>query len=529
MKFLPDTPQVMIRDHLLVHLAALLFVGMGLGKTAAVLAAICEMLQEGMIRGVLVVAPLRVCNLTWPMEVLNWDEFNWLKVANLRTEEGREAYRRGSAHIYLINYEALGARDVTRTVPCPLREHHIALLRQGIPHDHPLHTQSKLLTHADWNLLADGGMPEVVKTFTATEEETNHYPGIVESLFTTTVETPFDTIVFDESTKGKNHRVKGLIELRKFLAKSPTVTRRIAMTGTPAPNSVSDVFGQVLLVDRGKRLGTKFDPFQEEYFQPTGYHGYKWVPQAGAEERIYAKIADITLTLRTRDWLDLPDTVIEDIDVTLPKELMTQYIEFERDLVMQLDTGEITAPTAAALVTKLLQFTSGQVYDGDRLVHDLHDLKTKALTKLVKDRPGEPLLVACVYKHEQARVREAFPQAEFFSDATTQGKQMALIERWNAGKIPMLVAHPASIGHGLNLQKGGNTLVWFTLTYSRELYEQMICRLMRRGQDKLVTVYRLICPGTVDEVVAEALTMKAGGEERMLTALLKLESLRDRR
>ena len=458
MIYTAEKPQVLIRDHLLKNELALLFAGMGLGKTAACLDAITTLLLDAATSGVLVVAPMRVCNLTWPMEVEQWDQFNWLKVANLRTAAGQKAFMRGNAHMYLINYESL-------------------------------HVLSEL-----WGKLQKQGRP-----------------------------LPYDLIIFDESTKAKNPSAK---RINKFRRDMPMVERQWALTGTPAPNSLLDLFAQVRLIDGGERLGRTFMQYRTSYFQSTDYMQYTWKPKDGAQNTIEERISDITLTLHSKDWLDIPDTVVEDVEVHLGKELMDQYQEFERKMVMELREGDITAATAAALVTKLLQFTSGMIYDGDRLTHDLHNHKLDRLKAIVKHTHG-PVLVACNFQHEQTRIKQVLPKAQFFRDATTPAKQLNLIQRWNAGEVPVLVAHPASVGHGLNLQHGSNTLVWMTLTYSRELYEQMICRLVRRGQDKAVTVHRLMCPGTVDEAVAEALAMKADVETRLLKALAMLESFRN--
>jgi SNF2 family DNA or RNA helicase len=272
--------------------------------------------------------------------------------------------------------------------------------------------------------------------------------------------------------------------------------------------------------------------YRSSHFQATDYMEYSWKPKDGAQNTIEHRISDITLTLHSRDWLDIPDTIVEDVEVSMPHGLMDEYRKFEKELVLQIlrdqqEGKEIAAANAAVLVTKLLQFTSGAIYDEDRLTHVLHDAKMQALKGIIKRTHG-PVLVACHFKHEQDRIRQLLPQAEFFAAAKTPKSQMELINRWNAGEIPVLVAHPKSVGHGLNLQHGSNTMVWVSLTYSRELYEQMICRLVRRGQDKAVTVYRLMCPGTVDDAVAEALAMKADVETRLLNALKMLESFRNK-
>lgn len=300
-----------------------------------------------------------------------------------------------------------------------------------------------------------------------------------------------------------------------------------ALTGTPAPNTLMDLFAQVRFVDGGKRLGRAFDLFKQTYFRPTGYQGYQWKELPGSQEKIEERIADITLTLRSKDWLNLPDTVVEDVEVPLPADLANRYREFERELVLEIRKDkDITAANAAALVSKLLQFTSGSVYDEEGKYHELHDLKLKALERIAREADS-PLLVAVAFKHELARIRERFPKAKFFQDAKGLKAQKDMLEEWNAGKIPMLVAHPKSMSHGLNLQAGGNNLVWMSLTYSRDDYEQTIGRLERRGQDAVVKVWRIVCPDTVDYAVATVVEEKRATEDRLLTALQLLESCRD--
>jgi len=322
-------------------------------------------------------------------------------------------------------------------------------------------------------------------------------------------------------TKAKNPASKRINLLRREL---PQVKHRIAMTGTPAPNSLLDLFAQVRLLDDGQRLGRSYDHFKKTYFAATDYQQYNWEPIPGAAERIDQRIADITLTLRTSDWLkDLPDCHIEDVEVKLPEHVLEQYEEFKKELILELRSEvQITAANAAVLVRKLLQFTSGAIYDGEKKVHEVHDCKTAALAKIAKQTKG-PLLVICDFKHEQDRIRRKFPQARFFADAKTPALQMQMISQWNRKEIPMLVGHPMSMGHGLNLQTGSQTMVWMSLTYSRECYEQTIARLHRRGQKDVVTVYRLMVPDTVDDVVAEVLEEKRNTEQRLLTALMLLE------
>ena len=453
MRFVPAPPQALAEEFLTTHDICFLLMGMGLGKSATCLSAFCKLQSNLEVRAALVIAPMRVCNLTWPMEAQQWDQFKHLKVANLRTPLGRRAFIAGQADLYVVNFESI---------------------------------------------------PLLVK--------------LVEKRGGTV---PYDLVIYDESTKAKNPASKRINVLRREV---PGVRRRWCLTGTPAPNSLLDLFAQVRLLDDGQRLGRSFDHFKKTYFAATDYQQYNWEPIPGAAERIDQRIADITLTLRTSDWLkDLPDCHIEDVEVKLPAHVMDQYEEFKKELILELRSEvQITAANAAVLVRKLLQFTSGAIYDGEKRVHDVHDCKTDMLAKIARQTKG-PLLVICDFKHEQDRIRRKFPQARFFADARTPALQMQLIAQWNRKEIPMLVGHPMSMGHGLNLQTGSQTMVWMSLTYSRECYEQTIARLHRRGQKDVVTVHRLMVPGTVDDVVAEVLEEKRNTEQRLLTALMLLE------
>lgn len=453
--FTPDKPQRIITDHLQVTNDALIFVGMGLGKTSACLHALNDLFQSAESIGALVVAPLRVANLTWPMEVRQWDQFRWMRVANLRTEQGQRAFLNDTAHIYTINYDSL-------------------------------HVLVSLVERRKGKL-------------------------------------PYDVVIFDELTRAKNHASK---RINLYRRKVPRVQRQWGLTGTPVPNSNLDLFAQVRLIDGGKRLGQKFLEFKKTYFYPSGGMYDPWKEKRDTAQTLEKKIADITLTLKSSDWLNLPDTVIEDVEIKFTKELEDRYKTLEKELVLQLRKDKVlNVANAAALVTKLLQFTSGHVYDEEREVHPVHNLKFDAL-KHIAHHEKQPLMVATIYQHEQDRIRSQFPQARFFGDAKSPKTQEALLKDWNAGKVPMLVSHPASVGHGLNLQFGSAAMVWMTLTYSRELYEQMIARLARRGQDKVVKVYRLMVPGTADDAVATALEEKAENEARLISALQMLESYR---
>lgn len=325
----------------------------------------------------------------------------------------------------------------------------------------------------------------------------------------------FDTVVFDELTMAKNPSSKRIRALRPYL---PKLTRRWGLTGTPTPNGLLDLWAQIYLLDDGEALGRSVSHYRETYFT-SDYMGYKWELRPGAESQIHQRIAKIALTLRASDYLGIPDTEFEDIDVPLPPKAREVYDELERELLVMLaeQGAEVVALNAAALVNKLLQVAGGAVYDAEKRVHELHSAKIDALKKLVK-RIGEPVLIACNFIHERQRIAAAIPGCVEWSDD--------VLPRWNAGEVPAIVAHPKSIGHGLNLQAGGRTVVWFSRTWSREQYDQFNARVARKGQGKVPQVFHLSCPDTADEAVAEALRMKGEGQTALLAALKSLQEMR---
>lgn len=449
------TPQHIICDHLRKHDDALVFVGMGIGKTAAVLHHLAELFFSAEATAALVVAPLRVANLTWPAEVRDWPELRWMRVANLRTEQGQRDFLQGRAHLYLCNYESL---------------HHLVSLVE-----------------------CRGG------------------------------KLPYDVLVWDELTRAKNPSSKRINFYRR---KVPRVQRNIGLTGTPMPNSHIDLFAQVRLIDDGQRLGTNFTKFKQEFFMQPAYAFAPWKAKENTPQFIEQKIHDITVTLKSSDWLNIPDTVYEDVEVKFTPELQEKYDILEEELVIELRQDKtINVASSAALITKLLQFTSGEMYDDEGQHHPIHSLKFEALRKIIKQEK-QPVFVACQFKHEYVRMKQHFPESVFFNDAKSVEAQTKLMADWNAKKIPILFAHPASIGHGLNLQFGSSILVFLSLTYNREHYDQIIARFARRGQTEITKVYRLMIAGTVDDAVAEALANKAENEARLIAALQMLESYR---
>lgn len=458
--FTPVPAQQIMIDHLRQHLNVLGFVGVGVGKTAACLYHLNELFLNAEATSALVLAPLRVCNLTWPLEIKTWGNFKWMRCANLRTESGQRDFLQGRAHIYVLNYEAINTL--------------VSLVERR------------------------GGT------------------------------IPYDVVIFDELTKAKNPSSK---RINLYRRKVPRATRQWGITGTPVPNSHLDLFAQVRLVDNGERLGNNFLQFKRDLFYSNGNPFAPWKEKKGTAKLIEEKLSDITVTLRSADWLDIPEPIFEDVEIEFTPELRERYELLEEELVIELHKDKvINVANAAALVTKLLQFTSGKMYDDEGDTHPIHNLKFDELKKIAK-KEG-PLLVPYIFKHEAARIRQAFPQARFFSDCKrssaekTIKEELKLIDEWNTGSIPILAGHPQGTSHGLNLQYGSNAMVWTTLTYSREGFEQMVARLVRRGQKDPVKVYRLMVKGTVDEAVASALESKAENEARLISALQMLESYR---
>ena len=322
---------------------------------------------------------------------------------------------------------------------------------------------------------------------------------------------PYDMVVIDEASSFKSSRTRRWKAMRKVL---PATDRLVQLTGTPAGNGLLDVWAQVFLLDRGERLGKTFTGFRERYFD-SDYMGYRWTLREGASQKIYDRLADICLTLSAKDWLDLPPRIDNIVHVDLPGPARAQYRQLERDFLAEVGDGEIVEVLhAAALSNKLLQFAGGAVYtDGEKNWAEVHAGKLDALESIVNEAAGTPVLVACNYRTDTLRILERFAQAE------TLGRDPDTIARWNRGEIPLLLAHPASAGHGLNLQQGGHTIVWFGLNWSLELYQQFNARLHRQGQQRPVVIHHIVARETVDETVMKALAGKDSTQRALLDAL----------
>lgn len=323
---------------------------------------------------------------------------------------------------------------------------------------------------------------------------------------------PFDMLIIDESSSFKDHGSQRFKALRKVSRRSERV---VLLTGTPTPNNYLELWPQFYLLDQGTRLGPTFGGYRDAYFSPDRRSRdriYSWKLDPGAREIIESKIADITLSLRAEDYLSLPPRIDNVIPIRLSPLARKAYDRFERDSVLEIvGKGVITAANAAALANKLAQASNGAVYDEFRNVHELHDEKLDALADILDTTTG-PVLVAYIYRHDLARLQARFPHAIEIGEPDA-------IERWNAGQISILLAHPASAGHGLNLQAGGSAVVWFGLTWSNELHLQFNARLHRQGQQRPVVVSYLVADDTVDQDILAALADKQSSQDVLLNAL----------
>ncbi|MBB6214713.1 MULTISPECIES: DEAD/DEAH box helicase [Thermotaleaceae] len=321
----------------------------------------------------------------------------------------------------------------------------------------------------------------------------------------------FDMVVIDELSSFKSYgakRFKSLLKVR------PSVKRIVGLTGTPSSNGLMDLWAEFRILDLGQRLGRYISHYRNTYFKPDKRNAqiiFSYKPLPGAEEEIYKQISDITISMKSTDYLKMPEYVSNEVFVTLSEKEWKVYSDFKEDMVANLGDEEIDAVNAAVLSGKLLQMANGAVYDSENKAHVIHDKKLDALEDLIEGANGKPVLVAYWYKHDLERIKERFPVRQIQSSKD--------IEAWNDGKIPIAVIHPVSAGHGLNLQSGGSTLIWFGLTWSLELYQQTNARLYRQGQKDTVIVHHIITKNTIDEDVLLALTKKEKTQDALIDAV----------
>lgn len=325
---------------------------------------------------------------------------------------------------------------------------------------------------------------------------------------------PFDMVIVDELSSFKSSKARRFRALRKV---RPLIKRIYGLTGTPAPNGLIDLWAQVYLLDLGERLGKTITGYRDRYFTPGKRNQaiiYEWKPKEEAEAAIHDKLSDLCVSMTAKDWLELPERINNTVVVRLPEAARKQYDQLERDLILPFANGDIEANTAAVLSNKLLQMANGAVYDENGQVKAFHTAKLEALGDLIEAANGKSVLVFYAYKHDLDRIKTHLwginPRA---LDSAED------IKAWNAGKIQLLLAHPASAGHGLNLQAGGHIIVWYGLTWSLEQYQQANARLFRQGQKNAVIIHHLVAEGTLDEDVMDRLDGKAKGQDALIEAL----------
>lgn len=462
---------------LLEHAASALFLDPGLGKTSITLAAVKLLKQKKLLDKVLLIAPRRVCDLVWPLEVTKWTDFGGLKVVVLHGPN-KDALLKTEADIYVINPEGL-----------------------------------------DWLLQAK--KTKTAQGKTKVEVDLRRFKNL-----------GFDTLVVDELSKFKHtntNRFKGL----KLVLN--TFRRRWGLTGSPASNGLLDLFGQCFILDQGRTLGPYISHYRMKYFVPS-HDRFSWNIREGAEDEIYERISPLALRMAADDYLDMPALIENNIRVDLPSNVMTMYNQLEEDLIAKLDSKVIVASTAAAASMKCRQVANGGIYldqDVQALIKlpkssrewvNLHTEKVDALADLIEELQGSPLLVAYDFAHDLDRLQEKLgKEVPYIGGGVSTKRTAELVNQWNAGKLPVLLGHPQAMGHGLNLQEMGHHVCWHSMTWDYELYDQFIRRVLRQGnKSKKVFVHHIMARGTIDEVVLAAVKSKRRGQNALFDALKKL-------
>ena len=327
----------------------------------------------------------------------------------------------------------------------------------------------------------------------------------------------YDMVVVDELSSFKNHEAK---RFRAFMKVRPKVKRIVGLTGTPSSNGLMDLFAEFKLLDMGERLGRFIGAYRANFFRPDKMNGpivYSYKPIPGAESMIYNRISDITISMKATDYLKMPELVSSRYEVQMDDVEKQKYEEFKKDLVLEIEDGEITAANAASLSGKLSQMANGAVYSDDLTVMQIHDRKLDALEDIIEAANGKPVLVAYWFKHDLIRIAEGLKKLKVVWEKLDSNES---IRKWTEKELQVGLIHPASAGHGLNLQSGGSTMVWFGLTWSLELYQQTVARLWRQGQtENTVVIQHIVTAGTIDERILKALEQKDNNQSALIDAV----------
>jgi SNF2 family DNA or RNA helicase len=469
-----------------------LFIDVGLGKSVISLTLLVDLLNSGQCVRALVVAPLRVARSTWPEEVKEWRHAAGIEYTLIRAEDSDDDIRA----VYREHYQRFYAAEKR------VGEKTSVAARNAARKAAPYRQAAKEAKRARLTL-------EATELHIINAEQLVWLVEFWEKRGQETGETwPYDTVIVDESSKfkdGSTARWKALNRARG------RIKRLHLLTASPASESYEGLHAQLFLMDRGKRLGKSMWSYHHKFF--TRKENRKWYLRRGADKRIGSLIADICMTVKledVREWVKVEDWLPINRRVVLPSDVKARYKSFERDFILELDDQIIEAMNSAALFNKLLQLSAGAVYDAEKNVVAVHDEKIEDLKELIEELGDTPLLVTYWFKSTLARLKKAFPHA------VVMDREAKCKDAWNAGKIKMLLVHPASAGHGLNLQKGpGHDIAIFDPFFSRELYEQVIGRLARQGQRKLVRVWKIMCVDTYDEMVYDCLEDKHRGQQRL--------------
>ena len=436
----------------------------GLGKTVASLSAIEQLLYDYYaVGGVLVMAPLRVIQAVWKQEAAKWSHTRNLTFSYITGDvNSRIRGMCAKADVYLVNYENL----------------------------------TWLQAEVEHRFLSRGKYP------------------------------PWDMAIFDEVSKMKGTRIRqgvkrGIAALKLMMY----CTRRVGLTGSPASNGMLDLFGQYLVVDAGEALGTSFSAYRSTYFYLSEAYSTKWKPFEQSKEQITEKIAPITLAMKARDYLDMPEEIENDIMIEFPPQLRAQYDRIEKEMLIELASGnDVEIFNRASLTNRCLQFCGGGVYlnPGAPDWEEIHKIKLEAFNDLIDELNGQPALIFYQYQHEAKRILKAHPDAKWLSSKTPAGEFNQAIMDWNAGKLQKIVCHPASMGHGVDrLQHGCHNVIWYGIPWSYDYYFQSNSRIARQGQDSpTVMIHRLLIPDTVDEIVRLSLEYKQETEEEVRDLLM---------
>ena len=328
----------------------------------------------------------------------------------------------------------------------------------------------------------------------------------------------FDCVVIDELSSFKNYHSQRFKWLRKM---RPFVKRWIGLTGTPSSNGLMDLWAEIGILDGGQRLGRFIGRYRDAYFKPSSMNPntgvvYSYAPREGAEQHIYDRISDITISMKALDYLEMPECVYVNHEVQMSDQEKKLYDQLKSDLIIPLEDGDIDAANAAALSNKLLQLSNGAVYDENGIVRVVHKRKLEMLEDMIEAANGQPVLIAYWFKHDHQRIMEHLTACGYSPRDIRESED---IKDWNTGKMAVALIHPASAGHGLNIQEGGHILIWFGLTWSLELYQQTNARLWRQGQRDTVTIHHIVCENTVDEDVLNALSSKNVTQEKLIAAV----------